>query len=311
MRRIALVVTALATVSVLSGVRAPASHAGDCFKVAAGEPGRWSDTSCSNPNGTLTFIEGNTPGRTINNGLICVETKIAEQGVYKNPNCTSSLTAPHLYIRVMPLVGKWLADGLEITEALAVEIESEVEVADLSTSFGTASILCSYILDGTVGPSEKDEITEVLNLAKEKIGELGGLALLGTGAGSDCKTVSGCAEGTAASPIEMWPRNLPWSTQVELMVEGEPEFLDDIFKNSETLFPGWEILCLVLGINTEDTCEEPTNAKLENTVESDVLETFNLESQKVTCTLGGAESGDQNGTGLVLLTSGKALAVSG
>jgi hypothetical protein len=97
-------------------------------------------------------------------------------------------------------------------------------------------------------------------------------------------------------------------------LESEPHFLDGIFGSAEGKEGGWEVLCLILGLNTEDMCEGITSAKAETTSENDVLEIFNPEapiaSQKATCVQGGEGSGDMKGEYLILLTSGKALAVS-
>ena len=141
-----------------------------------------------------------------------------------------------------------LANGSEITTKLNVETIGAVKLEDTETIAGKAAVKCSAILDGSVGANGSWEVTKFLNLAKEEIGALGGLALLGTGAGSDCQTVSGCAEGSASSPIEVYPLGLPWKAEIVLMENGEFLGLGAATEN------GFEILCLVLGINTEDKC---------------------------------------------------------
>src|SRR5262249_19575483 len=123
-----------------------------------------------------------------------------------------------------------------------------VKLEDTETIAGKTAIKCSSIGDGTVEPDGKGETTKVLNLAKEEIGGLGGLALLGTGAGSDCQAISGCAEGTAASPIEVYPIGLPIRGELFLMENGEILVLG---AGTEV---GYELLCLILGINAEDRC---------------------------------------------------------
>jgi hypothetical protein len=195
--------------------------------------------------------------------------------------------------------GIWEVEGNPITAgegALSVEGESEFELADSKSGDG---VLCKGILVGTVGPEGTDEIMEVLNAAKEKIGSLSGTALL-------CKSVKGCEEG---ADIEVWPGNLPWLTELLSMTEGEPEMLDAFFDSTTGSDPRWEITCLVIGIKVEDACEGNTSVKVENETEGFVLETFNPEgetkSEKGNCTIGGAETGVIKGEIPLLLTSGK------
>ncbi len=199
---------------------------------------------------------------------------------------------------------EWLVEGNALTEPLAAETEEELEIADLKTIAGTTAVLCLLILVGTVGPGEADEVSEILNAAKEKIGSnLTGTPLL-------CKSVKVCEEGT---DIEVWPDNLPWVTTIALM-GSEPEFLDQLYGHEGGKEPGWEVKCLVIGATSEDLCEGQTSSKLENLTEGDVLTVFNPEapisSESGTCSQGGAGSGDTTGEGTVLLTSGKSLAVS-
>jgi hypothetical protein len=146
------------------------------------------------------------------------------------------------------LLAEWLANGAEITTNLNSQTSGSLLLEDTSTIAGSSAVKCSAILDGTIGANGADEITKVLNLKGEEIGALGGLALLGEGAGTDCQTVTGCAEGSAASPIEVWPVGLPWKTELFLMENGE--FLD-LVSATEV---GYEILCLIFSLNAEDKC---------------------------------------------------------
>jgi hypothetical protein len=151
------------------------------------------------------------------------------------------------------LLAEWLVGttGVAITENLASETSGEIRLEDTKAGpFGEpAAVLCSGILDGTVGPNGTDLIEKVLNLKGEEIGTpLVGLALLGEGAGTDCIAISTCQEGTAASPIEVWPENLSWATELFLMEDGK---ILDLVVNA-----AYEILCLsVLGSDEVDLCE--------------------------------------------------------
>jgi hypothetical protein len=221
---------------------------------------------------------------------------------YANPVTCFNMTSPIATgLWKLVTIAAWLVDGAQITEALATETEGELELTDLSNSSG---VLCKEISDGTVGPEGINELLEVLNAEKEKIEAA--LPLL-------CKAATGSACEENTTDIEVVPVNLPWLTQL-VLTEGEPEFLDYLSGSSEGKEPGWKVSCLVLGIKITDTCEGVTSAKVENTVENDVLATFNpaapISSRKANCSIGGAETGDTAGVGLILLTSGKTLAVS-
>ena len=133
------------------------------------------------------------------------------------------------------LSAEWLADGNKIATAL----ESQTIGAILLEDSGVpASALCNGILLGTVGPGDADEITEVLNLAKEKVA-LGGLAL--SSAKGDCSNESGCV-----TPIEVFPEGLPWTTKLSATGAGN---ILDLITNS-----GYTVKCTELGIKIEDTC---------------------------------------------------------
>jgi hypothetical protein len=147
------------------------------------------------------------------------------------------------------LLAEWLANGSAVVAALAFEMTNETLLEDTTTAVGKVAVLCSYILDGTVDSNGEGSVEKVLNLAKEEIGVLGSLSLLGTGSGSDCVTVTGCAEGSAASPIEVWVKGLPWATLLFLEEAQNGTFAELITGE------GYELLCLVIGINAEDSCE--------------------------------------------------------
>jgi hypothetical protein len=209
------------------------------------------------------------------------------------------------------LLAEWLANGATITTTLTSETSGKLRLEDAETIAGKSAVICSAILDGTIGPNGEDSITEILNLAGQKI-ELGLRALLGTGNKlPDCEgTGMGCAEGTAASPIEVYPLGLPWKTLLFLMENGE--FLDAIFAAKI----GYEILCLLLGINAEDTCEaSQETALIQNSPETG--DAFTPSGSKITpnakCTQsGGKETGinEASGPSTMTLGSGELLTIS-
>lgn len=149
------------------------------------------------------------------------------------------------------LLAVWLWNGALVTGSLPVEISISLKMEDTKTIAGAGAVLCLAILKGSVGVNGTAEMTEILNPKGEKVGTaLGGLALLGVGEGSECKTVKGCAEGSAASPIEVTPLGLPWRALL-FQHETTGAFLLLLYTEGEL---GYELLCLALGISIEDKC---------------------------------------------------------
>jgi hypothetical protein len=199
---------------------------------------------------------------------------------------------------------QWLINGNAVTELTPVDIEGELELTDLKTAAGAATVKCSGILDGSVGPGGEDEITQVLTLAGGLISStpLSGTPLLCTGV----KVCSATAE-----EVEVWPLNLPWLTQLELV--GGTTFRDHIFttagETNNALQPGYEINnCLVIGINTTDDCKGLGFAALTN--EGSNVDAIFEKEPLGECELGGAASGEIKGLGTILTISGLSLAVS-
>jgi hypothetical protein len=203
------------------------------------------------------------------------------------------------------LAAEWLIGGAKITTAQSSETTGEILLED---SKAGAAVVCSGILDGTVGPAAADQITKVLNLKGEEISStpLSGLALLGTGSGApDCRSEATCAEGSASSPIEVWPENLPWTTELVLMENGE--FLDRILKS------GYDLLCLILGINTSDLCEaaETTLPVVNNAGGFAETPGGKTAEPLATCSVGGEGSGVNETVGAATIKAASgSLAVS-
>jgi hypothetical protein len=188
------------------------------------------------------------------------------------------------------LGAEWLANGNAIVAPLATEIHGQMLLEDNGAP-GEPAVLCSGILVGTVGANGVDEATEVLNLAKEGISltPLTGLALVGTGTGTDCETEKVCAGGTIASPIEVWPVGLGvrWESLPFTMANGE--ILDLVTGNGGGIF-GYELLCLTGGLNVVDMClSTDSEIRVENDPEGGdaaLLPLTHFEPLWV-CTLGG------------------------
>lgn len=209
---------------------------------------------------------------------------------------------------------EWLVDGAPIAAGTSVATDTEgfLLLSDLKTTFGSAEILCDGSLDGLLLEKGLVEITEVLNLAGEKIAaELLGLALA-------CTKEKICEE-----PISVWPANLPWSGEIVLMVgAGALEWLMLLATGTGGL-PGYESECLIFGVTTTDLCEGQTSFWLENMAgEGDILafaEELDQDNELLLgkCTLGaeqagGLETEEESGAfgGALVLVTGKTLAVS-
>jgi hypothetical protein len=190
---------------------------------------------------------------------------------------------------------EWLINGAAVTELTSVETKGSLNLTDTKTALGSVTVKCEGTLDGSVGPAGGDEITEVLNTAGVAI-KLGGTALL-------------CTSSQCSGTPEVWPENLPWQTQLELV---GTVIRDHIFTSTGGA-PGYTSLCTII-LPIEDTCTGLTSSLIENMgTESpaDVLGIFNAESEKGNCSLGGTGTGVITGDGLITTLNGLALAVSG
>lgn len=158
------------------------------------------------------------------------------------------------------LLAEWLLNNASLMDLTSVQTgssgeEGKILFEDSKTPAGAAAVLCRVVFVGSVGPNGEDEIDEILGNLSRKISEtLGSGALLGTGAstgeGAECITVSACAEGSSASPIELVLLGLPWHTLL-FLDELSGLFLDLILTEGEL---GYEMLCLVLLVNAVDKC---------------------------------------------------------
>jgi hypothetical protein len=152
---------------------------------------------------------------------------------------------------------QWLVEGKEITAAEGpLRAETEGKVLFVRWENETlAKVLeeveCAGIFVREIGPGGTGKINEVQNLIQEKIGkDLEGLGL-------SCSTTF---DGGAATDCEvgsitlLWPANLPWATELELMeVGGAEDWLDKILGE-----PGYEIECKVLaGLFFSELCVSP------------------------------------------------------
>ncbi len=216
---------------------------------------------------------------------------------------------------------EWLAKGVPITAALSAETPIELTLVTLEKAGGAVleEILCSVIMDGTVGPGAEGSIEDLLSLSGEVIGELG----MTNEKALDCTVVNSVESSPIACKrntlVELWTTNLnlelglKWKTQIELM-GAEPLFLNHVFGGGVEKEVAYTFKCeLNNGLPIEETCEGLTSAALENTLEGTRM-AFNWEapisSEPGTCSGLGAGTGALKGSGLIKLASGEFLSVS-
>jgi len=203
------------------------------------------------------------------------------------------------------LAAQWLAAGVAVAAELATSSEGELLLEDEGAA---SSVLCMGIFKGSVNAGGVDLTTEILTLAE------GNPPLTGTGKGPDCEAVTGCAEGTAASPIEVTPIGLPWSTLL-FLVEGTPELFLDLVTAAAggTAVFGYLLMCLVLSVLVEDECTATDlNVEIVNTEGNAEIPAGATTTPNANCSIGGAGKGKNKADVLsaILLTSGEALTVS-
>jgi hypothetical protein len=200
---------------------------------------------------------------------------------------------------------EWLLNGSAASK-VAVSTTGTLTLEDTGAK---TSVECNGTFVGTVGPGAADEITLVEDLeAKDVTKANEGNATTGW---LDCKIVTkGICEEATGALVKVFPLHLPWITTLALNANATSGFVDNI-SNSESN-PGYEVKCHVIGIEAGDTCTGNTGGEAANGT-SDVTGTFSaneLITPHVSCTVGGAKTGKNTGTGLTESSSGT-LSISG
>ena len=164
------------------------------------------------------------------------------------------------------LLAEWLLNGAAIVVLTPAMWTREVLFVD---PLGV-HIVCSYILDGSVGPNGEYEITKVLTLAGVEVTLTATLL---------CKTVSQCEE--SATDIELSPEKLPFHGLIFLMENGT------FLAREEGTF---SLSCLVLGIKVSEECSS-TGSTYEGLNVTGGVEVGGVGTPLWNCT-GGAEKGE-------------------
>lgn len=203
-------------------------------------------------------------------------------------------------------VSQWLVGGKTVLTLTSVSVEGALTLTTLVLGINVASVECPGIIDGSVGPAGENEETELLNAAGEAISTtpLTGLSLVCTSLGGECPTT-----GSA----EVWPLNLPWLSQLELMAAGTLEWLSHLFGNGAGE-PGYEVVCLTSTgtVQAENSCTGLSSGALEMMTGPDPLIIYSAaeETEKATCSTGGSGAGDLEGTGLLATLNSEELSWS-
>lgn len=191
------------------------------------------------------------------------------------------------------LLAQWLFNGAAITALLSVETTGTFFFKTLVLGINAAEVECAGAFDGSVGPNGEDEITALLNIAKEEISKT---ELVGTFLDCTAKTASTeeCLNGEL---VEAWPGNLPWHTNLELKENGSilKRFLNGLI---------FEFNCTIT--KKENRCTGSTSTTMTNGA-TDVIGKFDETSAHATCTTG---EGDLLGEGLTFGLEAGTLAVS-
>jgi len=239
---------------------------------------------------------------------VCVELFV-ETSLWLEATCGVKLVeANSLFELVTFLLALWLRNGEEITAELPTESSGELLLEDIAAGIG---VLCSGLLDGTVGANSADLISELLNLEGVLVKELEAASAL------KCVT----QKGTCTEPL-VWAANLPWPTEVELwqtetalIHNSTSGFVVLILPHAGGGNPGWEVECMN-AIPVEEACTAEVGVfelLLEGTT---LLDDFSEEItlfmglKLAACTIGGAEKGVVEGEASTTLTGGGELTAS-
>jgi hypothetical protein len=201
------------------------------------------------------------------------------------------------------LLAEWLVNGASISSTQLVDAEGEILIEEELLGV-KLDVLCSGIFDGNIGPNGAAEATELLSLGGVRV-----ISALEETGGLECINDQNCPE-----PL-VWPINLPWLGEVELMVDGTEEFFAGLGSAGGAAQAAYHIICM--GSSLSDLCSSSEAiGQLTNeaggTVDGEVAESFTeLGGLKLAnCEVAGNEKGILEGLGVILLTAGGSLSVS-
>ena len=194
----------------------------------------------------------------------------------------------------------WLEDGNAITTLQSTVTTGLLTLTNLALG-GEIAVHCPGSFIGSVGANGEDEITEIQNEAKEKLGSsLTGLA-------ENCEVTAGSL-CTIKSLAELWPNELPWHSHLLLMPAPEPEYLDILLAETGKI-PGYEVKCSGPLGAFSNLCKGQTSSSVENTTGMTMNGVFSeaVGSETTPCEIG---TGSITGEGLIELLSKLTLTAS-
>jgi len=161
-----------------------------------------------------------------------------------------------------------------------------------------AAVTCpSVVADGLISGAESLFLVEkILNLAGTEIGEeLTGTALV---CEQDTSVTGNACEAAMAAEAWVLKSTLPWDFVFQLMENGT--FLGVLTGGTA----GYEVRCLIAGLNTAEKCTAPEGTSIENVNATEGVEAVGAGSPNANCSLGGT------GTGINEALSGNKLTVA-
>jgi hypothetical protein len=180
---------------------------------------------------------------------------------------------------------QWLLNGTPLTSAVSVTSKSTLELSDLAASGGAVAVVCEGTDKGTVGPGDRDEVTEITE--------------------SECEFHEG-EDGAceASKEVKAGALNLPW---LSLVLDVELLTVDKITAEGGK-GPGWSVTCTVAGIiKVADEC---TSSSIQAEVENETPGVNLLfTGETASCSVGSKTSGMVLGTDLIEDPTGKSLEV--
>ena len=173
---------------------------------------------------------------------------------------------------------QWLLNGAVVTSEKPATGEGEMTFSDSKATGGAVKIDCSIQLLGDFGPGRPDRVTneEGLTLPAEELWV-------------DCLALQ---RGACPELIRMMAFLVPYPT----MLSREGEEFRDATKAPAEHTVGYDMNCIVLGIEVTDECTGETTEKITNGT-GGVNWAFDGKSGKLNCSQGGAGAGAIEGSG--------------
>jgi len=232
------------------------------------------------------------------------ECMLQSGGLWKNSACTEA-GPPDEFELYEFLLAEWLENAIGVSATLLVETNGTLLLANTNAPIikTEAAVECGGTLDGDIGPSGADDITEVLGIST--------VALSGTAL--SCKDEKDCESS------KVWAVNLPWLTLLELWEYESPltsGFVILLLPHTGGGEIGWYVECTLLGTKAHEECTTPQGVAEATSVTGGVEGIFSVAITELfgdklaLCTGNNEETGVVEGHGLELVPSGGPLAVS-